>query len=125
MTDTGDGSPSGFAVTEDGSAKIWTNGYGFLVGEQVFVHILSEKAGKVASLVNAGASSNENKMLPEGEEITFEAGQLLILPRPDDKWKFVASIKAGEDAINAKLTFDDKTEAEFSLKVIVEEDDGE
>ncbi|MDR1137239.1 MAG: DUF4384 domain-containing protein, partial [Synergistaceae bacterium] len=126
MTDPGDGSPNGFAVTEDGGAKMWTNGYRFLVGEQVFVHFLSEKAGKVVSLVNAGASSNENNMLPEGaNEFKFEAGQLLILPRPDDKWKFVASVKPGEDAINAKLAFDDGTEAELSLKVTVEEDDGE
>ncbi|MDR1508929.1 MAG: DUF4384 domain-containing protein [Synergistaceae bacterium] len=125
MTDASDGSPNGFAVTEDGSAKIWTNGYDFLVGEQVFVHILSEKAGKVASLVNAGASSSENNMLPEGDDITFEKGQVLILPRPNDKWKFVASVKPGEDAINAKLAFDDGTEAELSFKVTVKEDDGE
>jgi hypothetical protein len=64
-------------------------------------------------------------MLPDGSEIAFEAGQLLILPRPDDKWKFVASIKPGEDAINVKLVFDDGADAELSLKVIVEEDDGE
>jgi hypothetical protein len=125
MTDAGDGSPNGFAVTEDGGATVWTNGYRFLVGEQVFVHILSEKAGTVASLVNAGASSNVNNMLPEGQDIEFKAGQLLILPRSNDKWKFVASIKPGEDVINAKLAFDDGTDAEISLKVVVEEDDGE
>ena len=125
MTDVGDGSPTGFAVAEDGGAAIWTNGYDFLVGEQVFVHILSEKAGEVVSLVNAGASSNVNNMLPEGEKITFDAGQLLILPRPNDKWKFVASVKPGEDAVNAKLAFNDGTEAELSLKVTVKEDDGE
>ena len=125
ITDPGDGAPNGFAVTDNGSAKMWTNGYRFLVGEQVFLHILSDKAGKVVSLENAGASSNVNNMLPADEEIAFEAGQLLILPRPNDKWKFVASVKSGEDAINAKLAFDGGTEAELSLKVTVEEDDGE
>ena len=125
ITDPGDGAPNGFAVTDNGSAKMWTNGYRFLVGEQVFLHILSDKAGKVVSLENAGASSNVNNMLLADEEIAFEAGQLLILPRPNDKWKFVASVKSGEDAINAKLAFDGGTEAELSLKVTVEEDDGE
>ncbi|MDR2523235.1 MAG: DUF4384 domain-containing protein [Synergistaceae bacterium] len=118
----GDG-PSGFAAAsgEGRSAKMWTNLTNYLTGENVFVKFLSDKPAKLVSLINLGASASENNLLPEGVDVTLAAGEILILPRKDDKWKLIASGKAGKDIVKGKLKFDDGTEMELALEVTVEE----
>ncbi|MDR2176346.1 MAG: DUF4384 domain-containing protein [Synergistaceae bacterium] len=115
--------PTGFGVAQSGggSVKIWTNGTSFLEGELVFLHILSDKPAKLVSLVNQGASKKENNLLPEGLDISVAAGEILVLPRKDDKWKLVAAADPGKDTIKCKLVAEDGSEIELSLDVLVEE----
>ena len=119
----GDG-PSGFATADsEGTAvKMWTNVANYLTGDNVFVKFLSDKPAKLVSLVNLGASASENNLLPADADVTLKAGEILVLPRKDDKWKLVASGKAGKDIVKGKLAFDDGTEMELALEVTVEED---
>jgi hypothetical protein len=125
MTKGAEGVPTGFTVGNSGDwrAKLWTNSPSFLVGNRVYVKLLSDKPGKLVSLVNMGASSAENNLLPDGADISFEAGEILILPRNEDKWKLVAAPKAGLDVIKAKLALADGTELELSLDVNVDEEE--
>jgi hypothetical protein len=125
MTKGAEGEPTGFAVSSDGHVKLWTNGPSFLVGNRVYVKLLSDQSGKLVSLVNAGASSTENNLLPEDADISFEGGEILILPREEDKWKLVAAPKAGRDVIKAKFALSDGTELELSLDVNVDEEEEE
>ncbi|MDR1978902.1 MAG: DUF4384 domain-containing protein [Synergistaceae bacterium] len=115
--------PTGFgvAVNGDWTAKAWTNGTDFLTGDLVFVKFISDKPAKLVSLVNLGASENENNLLPEGTDVSIEAGEILVLPRKDDKWKLVAASKTGKDVIKAKLAAEDGTELELSFAVTVDE----
>jgi len=118
MTDeVGGEAPTGFAIAEkdDWQAKMWANGNNLLIGERVFVKFLSNKPGKLVSLVNVGPRSSENNLLPGGTDISFQAGEILILPRPDDKWKLVAAEDAGRDSVKAKLVLDDESSAELDL----------
>jgi hypothetical protein len=119
-----DDAPTGFASGANGEfrATAWANGSDFLVGERVFVKILSNKGGTIASLVNLGASSNENSLLPKEGEIKFAPGEILILPRADDKWKLVADQKAGRDSVKARLVSGDGEELELTFEVNVSED---
>ena len=120
MTNEVDGEgPTGFAFAkkDDWQTKMWANRNNLLIGERVFVKFLSNKPGKLISLVNVGASSKENNLLPEGTDISFQAGEILILPRPDDKWKLVAAEDAGPDFIKAKLMMEDESTAELDLSL--------
>ncbi|MDR2527951.1 MAG: DUF4384 domain-containing protein [Synergistaceae bacterium] len=119
----GDG-PSGFATADgqEAAVKMWTNVASYLTGDNVFVKFLSDKPGKLVSLVNIGASASENNLLPADADVSLKAGEILVLPRKDDKWKLVASGKAGKDIVKGKLAFDDGTEMELALEVTVEED---
>jgi hypothetical protein len=115
--------PSGFAAVSDKdkgwAAKMWTNGSNFLTGEQVFVKFLSDKPAKLVSLVNEGSGSRD--LLPEGVEYRLQAGEILVLPGKNDKWKLVAASKAEKDLVRAKLVMEDATELELLLEVSVEE----
>jgi hypothetical protein len=115
--------PSGFAAVSDKdkgwTAKMWTNGSNFLTGEQVFVKFLSDKPAKLVSLVNEGSGSRD--LLPEGMEYPLQAGEILVLPGKNDKWKLVAVSKAEKDLVKAKLVMEDATELELLLEVSVEE----
>jgi hypothetical protein len=117
------GEPTGFAVArkEDWTVKMWTNGASFLTGNLVFVTILSNKPAKLVSLVNMGASENENNLLPEGTDIAVQDGEILILPGKNDRWKLVAASKTGKDVVKAKLAAEDGAELELALEVTVEE----
>ncbi|MDR2137596.1 MAG: DUF4384 domain-containing protein [Synergistaceae bacterium] len=115
--------PSGIAAASNKdkawTAKMWTNGSNFLTGEQVFVKFLSNKPAKLVSLVNEGNGNRD--LLPEGREYGLQAGEILVLPGKDDKWKLVAAAKAEKDAVKAKLVAEDGTELELHLEVSVEE----
>ena len=118
----GDG-PSGFAAVsgEGRSTRMWTNLANYQTGENVFVKFLSDKPAKLVSLINLGASASENNLLPDGVDVTLAAGEILVLPRKDDKWKLVASGKVGKDIVKGKLAFEDGTEMELALEVTVDE----
>ncbi|MDR1482383.1 MAG: DUF4384 domain-containing protein [Synergistaceae bacterium] len=122
--DEEDNSPTGFTAGSSGDwqVKMWTNRNNFLVGERVFVKLLSNKDGRLTSLLNAGASSSENNLLPEDSSVVFKAGEVLILPRADDKWKLVSAEKAGVDGIKAELALNDGTKLEIELGLTVEQD---
>jgi hypothetical protein len=117
--------PSGFTIAqkEDWTVKMWTNKVSYLMGELVLVEILSNKPAKLASLVNLGASENENTLLPEDADVLAQSGEILILPGKDDLWKLVAAVKTGKDVIKAKLAAEDGTELELALEVTVEGED--
>jgi len=116
---------TGFAAAknETQSVQMWANAANYLIGENVFVKLLSNEPATLVSLVNRGASETENNLLPEGTKITVEAGEVLVLPRKDDKWKLVAASDTGIDVLVGKLTFADGSELELSLEVTVEEDE--
>ena len=122
--DVGNEGATGFAVVGDEGSRVamWANRNTFLVGERVFLKFLSDKAGSLVSLVNAGASSKENDLLPDGESLTFAAGEVLTLPRADDRWKLVAAEDTGDDAVIAKIRLEDGTEFDIAIKLIVNND---
>lgn len=117
------GNPTGFGVAPigNGTVKMWTNMTAYLEGELVFVHILSDKPAKLTSLKNQGASGKENNLLPEGLDISVAAGEILVLPRKDDKWKLVATALPGKDTVKCTLAVEDGSEIELSLDILVEE----
>ena len=118
--EAGNEGPTGFAVEDQ--TRMWANNNSFLIGERVYLKLLSEKPGTLVSLVNAGASTNENNLLPEGAEVKFAAGEVLTVPRADDKWKLVAAEDTGQDDILARLKFDDGTELDIALQIVVNND---
>jgi hypothetical protein len=125
MTQTEDSDqPTGFAAVrnETQSAQMWTNASNYLIGENVFVNLLSNEAATLVSLVNHGASETENNLLPEGVEIALEAGEILVLPRSDDRWRLIAASQTGTDVLKGRLAFADGTEMELSFAVTVEDD---
>ncbi|MDR1915788.1 MAG: DUF4384 domain-containing protein [Synergistaceae bacterium] len=124
MTKDNDDKPTGFASLSQGDTlvKTWVNGSSFLVGERVFFKLLANKGGKLISLTNAGASNNQNKLLPEDANVTFAPGEILILPRKDDKWKLVAAESLGKDTIEAKVELSDGTQLSLVFDVMVETD---
>ncbi|GHS93129.1 hypothetical protein AGMMS50276_02710 [Synergistales bacterium] len=113
--------PSGVVVASEGdwNVKMWTNGASFLTGEQVFVKFLSNKPAKLISLVNEG--SGTRSLLPDGTQRSVQAGDIVILPGKNDKWKLVATSKAPKDIVKAKLVADDGTELELTLEVAIED----
>jgi hypothetical protein len=120
----GNDAPTGFSVAGKAGwqIKMWANNNNYLIGERVFVKFLSNKSGKLVSLVNAGASSKQNDLLPEGTDVVFNAGEILTLPRAEDKWKLVAAEDAGDDTLAAKLALEDGTELDIELKLVVTND---
>ncbi|MDR3231305.1 MAG: DUF4384 domain-containing protein [Synergistaceae bacterium] len=125
MTTDGSDAPTGFAVASQGDAvvKAWVNGTNFLVGERVFVKILSGKGGKLVSLVNEAPGKNTNNLLPENTSFALAPGEILILPRKDDKWKLVAAENIGIDTIRATVELEDGTKAELAFSINVESDE--
>jgi hypothetical protein len=103
--------------------QIWVNGTNFLVGERVFVKILSNKGGRIVSLVDEAPGKNTNNLLPENENFAFAPGEILILPRKDDKWKLVAAESVGIDTIKATLELEGGSKAEISFSINVESDE--
>ena len=127
MTQGGSDEPTGFAVAQNATnsayARMWADKAGYLIGSQVFLKFMSDKPATLTSLVNIGASTAENNLLPEGEKITVNPGEILILPRSNDKWKLVAASDTGVDVIKGILTFEDGSQMELSFKVLVENDE--
>ncbi|MDR1978945.1 MAG: DUF4384 domain-containing protein [Synergistaceae bacterium] len=125
MTTDGSDAPTGFGVAAHGDAtiKAWANGTSFLVGERVFVKILSDKGGKLVSLVDEAPGKNTNNLLPENADIAFAPGEILILPRKEDKWKLVAAESVGVDTIKATVELEDGTQLELAFSINVENDE--
>lgn len=115
---------TGFAVEQNGDwmVKMWVGRPSYLTGELVFVKLFSNQPAKLVSLVNLGASENQNRLLPEDiSEVALNANEIMVLPGKADKWKLVAASKTGKDTLQAVLKRDDGTELKLTLDVMVEE----
>ncbi|NCC60649.1 MAG: DUF4384 domain-containing protein [Verrucomicrobiae bacterium] len=109
-------------VLQDGwVAKAWADRDAFLTGEAIFVKLQSNRPATLVSLVNKGASGNENILLPEGVERNVVPGAITVLPGKDDKWKLIAASEPGLDTVTAVLRDEAGAEVSISFVITVEE----
>lgn len=113
----------GFGVTlQDGwIVKAWADRDAFLTGEAIFVKLQSNRSATLVSLVNKGASGNENVLLPEGVVRGVVPGAITVLPGKEDKWKLIAASEPGLDTVTAVLRDEAGAEVSVSFVITVEE----